>query len=157
MVHRGPALLPAPAAGFSFHASSWNLFQLGLLKWLFSLPRRPALAIALAFLGACSRPFCASVILECHSVYKSAPDLKARGCVPSHFIPCTQGKGCWRTRCSSWLPTVLGDRREALWGSCCQWWLQREMAAQFSRPHSPWHSTNWTCFFIYCRHGNWVV
>lgn len=31
--------------------------------------------------------------------------------------------------------------------------LQRETAAQFSKPYSPWHCTNLMCSFVYCRYG----
>ena len=140
---------PLPETSFSWHMGllkwpgSWS-DSLDILPWLsppHSLRLIAGLSVHLSFLNV--------VLLM------SQPLTARRGpvsCCTSH--PCTQRKGHLRTRCSSWLPTLLGDRRQALWGSCCQWWLQREAAAQFSKPHCPWHSTNRTWFFIYCWHGN---
>ena len=140
---------PLPETSFSWHMGllkwpgSWS-GSLDILPWLsppHALRLIADLSVHLSFLN---------VVL-----FMSQPLTARRGpvsCCTSH--PCTQRKGHLRTRCSSWLPTLLGDRRQALWGSCCQWWLQREAAAQFSKPHCPWHSTNRTWFFIYCWHGN---
>ena len=159
MTSRDPAPFLAPATGIAFLTSAWNLFQLTsgsvkmteLLVWL---PWHPTLAISSTFSGARSRPFCPSLFLNV--VLLMSQPLTARWGPVSRCTshPCSLQKGHLRTRCSSRLPTLLDDRRQALWRSCCQWWLQREGAAQFSKPPSPWHSTNRTWFFIYCRHGN---
>ena len=149
LLQRALLFSPLPETSFSWHLgllkwpSSWS-GSLDILPWL-SLPHSLGLIADLS-----------AHLLFLNVVLLMSQPLTARWGPVSRCTshPCSLRKGHLRTRCSSRLPTLLDDRRQALWRSCCQWWLQREGAAQFSKPPSPWHSTNRTWFFIYCRHGN---
>ena len=103
MTSRDPAPFPAPATSIAFLTSAWNLFQLthGSFKMtglLVQLPWHPTLALSSTFSEAHSRPFCTSVILECCSVYESAPDCKARACVPLHFPSLYSAEGPFKDK-----------------------------------------------------------